>query len=263
MSTNVFLENGTYDVKSCSALEKPFYRPIEAAIRWCNLTAHEAKILEVVGDELLPKLTDFPQWPCLRVNVEKIIYATKNQELRHGRDGRNVLPDDHVAAHRVTVNHADLKNWMQEYFPDQKPAFLFDDIERNLHKSVTVETATALKAEIDALKARLQKAEGCYRELNNEKKELTQKLYAYESRETTDEDSITTLQAIGIMAELLALEDGCYKYRKGESNVNAAAIGMAVSSRAKIRFGDNIRGFDSFNKKISEGLKALEKLEKK
>ncbi len=83
----------------------------------------------------------------------------------------------------------------------------------------------------------------------------------------TDENQpaepITTLQAIGIMAELLALEDGCYKYRKGESNVNAKAIGVAVSNRAKARFGDNVRGFDSFNKKISEGLKALEKLEKK
>lgn len=76
-------------------------------------------------------------------------------------------------------------------------------------------------------------------------------------------EPITTLQAIGIMAELLALEDGCYKYRKGESNVNAKAIGVAVSNRAKARFGDNVRGFDSFNKKISEGLKALEKLEKK
>lgn len=75
-------------------------------------------------------------------------------------------------------------------------------------------------------------------------------------------EPITTLQAIGIMAELLAAENG-YKYRKGESNVNAKAIGMAVSNRAKARFGDNIRGFDSFNKKISEGLKALEKIEKK
>lgn len=76
----------------------------------------------------------------------------------------------------------------------------------------------------------------------------------------TPAEPITTLQAIGIMAELLALEDGCYKYRKGESNVNAKAISVAVSNRAKARFGDDVRGFDSFNKKISEGLKALEKL---
>lgn len=77
------------------------------------------------------------------------------------------------------------------------------------------------------------------------------------------ESNITTLQAIGIMAELLAEVEGCHKYRKGEKNVNANAIGVAVAARAKMRFGDDIRGFDSFNKKISEGLKALEKLEKK
>lgn len=84
-----------------------------------------------------------------------------------------------------------------------------------------------------------------------------------EKQNLTPTESITTLQAVGIMAELLALEDGCYKYRKGESNVNAAAIGTAVSNRAKARFGDNVRGFESFNRKISEGLKALEDLEKK
>lgn len=85
----------------------------------------------------------------------------------------------------------------------------------------------------------------------------------FSEEKNTQVEPISTLQAIGIMAELLALEDGCYKYRKGEKNVNAKAIGEAVAARAKMRFGDDIRGFDSFNKKISEGLKALEKLEKK
>lgn len=74
-------------------------------------------------------------------------------------------------------------------------------------------------------------------------------------------EPITTLQAIGIMAELLAAENG-YTYRRGE-NVNAKAIGIAVANRAKARFGDDIRGFESFNKKISEGLKTLERLKKK
>ena len=76
------------------------------------------------------------------------------------------------------------------------------------------------------------------------------------------DEPITTLQAIGIMAELLAAENG-YKYRRGESNVNAKAIGDAVANRAKLRFGTDVRGFESFNRKISEGLKALEDLEKK
>jgi hypothetical protein len=84
-----------------------------------------------------------------------------------------------------------------------------------------------------------------------------------EDDQTTRREPITTLQAVGIMAELLASLENGHRYRKGEDNVNAKAIGMAVSNRAKARFGNDVRGFFSFNKKISEGLKALEDLEKK
>lgn len=90
--------------------------------------------------------------------------------------------------------------------------------------------------------------------LNTSKEEIIQS--------STPAEPITTLQAIGIMAELLAEAESGQRFRKGESNVNAAAIGTAVAARAKIRFGNNIRGFETFNKKIGEGLKALEKIEK-
>lgn len=53
-----------YDSKSCSALEKPYYKPIEAALRWCNLIAHESHILQVTGEALFPPASAFPQWPC-------------------------------------------------------------------------------------------------------------------------------------------------------------------------------------------------------
>lgn len=91
--------------------------------------------------------------------------------------------------------------------------------------------------------------------------EWQQYLNAKPTTQRHPDDPITTLQAIGIMAELLAAENG-YTYRRGE-NVNAKAIGTAVANRAKARFGHDVRGFESFNKKISEGLKALEDLEKK
>ena len=38
----------TYNPKSCNALEKSFYTPIEAAIRWCGLLSHEVEIMEVM-----------------------------------------------------------------------------------------------------------------------------------------------------------------------------------------------------------------------
>ena len=61
-----------YDSKSCSTLAKLYYKPIEAALRWCGLIEHEARILKETGAELFPPMTAFPQWPCLRQNAEKI-----------------------------------------------------------------------------------------------------------------------------------------------------------------------------------------------
>lgn len=56
--------NSGYDSKSCNALEKPFYKPIEAALRWCNLIAQEEVILRAVGEAVIPTPSMFPQWPC-------------------------------------------------------------------------------------------------------------------------------------------------------------------------------------------------------
>jgi hypothetical protein len=91
-----------YDEKSCSALEKPYYKPIEAALRWCNLIQHETVILQTVGDELFPPLGAFPQWPCLRANAEKVYDAIINDELPCGRDGKTVSAGDHVRKDRLT-----------------------------------------------------------------------------------------------------------------------------------------------------------------
>ena len=117
-----------YDSKSCSALEKPYYKPIEAALRWCNLVQHEAQILTQVVSALLPPIGAFTQWQCLRANTEKILDATLNGDLVHGRDGRTVAPGDHVAKERMTIRHTDLKAWMFRHYPDQKPKFLFDEV---------------------------------------------------------------------------------------------------------------------------------------
>ena len=49
-----------YDLNSFRSIEKLFYSPIEAAIRWCDLIAHEAQILELTWDcsgQLIPDTT--------------------------------------------------------------------------------------------------------------------------------------------------------------------------------------------------------------
>lgn len=159
----------SYDAKSCSALEKPYYKPIEAALRWCNLIQHESVILQTTGDDLFPAVGAFPQWPCLRANAEKVYDAILNGELAGGRDGRTVSAGDHVKKERLTIRHTDLKAWMLKHYPDQKPTFLFDDVERTTHSAINADSFRALQVDRDALKARLEKAMDVYRALKQDR----------------------------------------------------------------------------------------------
>lgn len=147
-----------YDAKSCNALQRPFYRPVEAAIRWCNLIRHEGEILQALGEDHIPKTGQYPQWPCLQANTEKILDAILHGEIPHGRDGKTVAAGDHVRRDRVTVRHTDLREWMAKYHPGAKPAFLFDEIERNAHAAINADSFRALQADRDAARAELEQA---------------------------------------------------------------------------------------------------------
>ncbi len=162
-----------YNPKSCNALEKPYYSPIEAAIRWCGLIEHEASILASMAHHgvHIPLPGQFPSWPCLRLNVEKILDAFEHG-LQHGRDGKPVQKGEHVASYRRTVRHADLKEWMAKHYPDQKPAFLFDEVERNTHAVIDVQTFTALHAKLTALEAERERVLALSREIMAERDRL-------------------------------------------------------------------------------------------
>jgi hypothetical protein len=144
-----------YDSNSCSKLEKVYYRPIEAALRWCGLIEHEGEILQITGENLIPQPSDFPMWPCLRANAEKIHDAVLNGDLPYGRDGRAVPTGENVAKNRLTIRHTDMKEWMAKHYPDQKPEFLFDAVERSTHSAINADSFRALQADRDAARAEL------------------------------------------------------------------------------------------------------------
>ena len=147
-----------YNQKSCNALEKPFYRPVEAAIRWCGLIEHEAEILTALNGVMLPSVGQFPGWDCLRPNTEKIIDAINRGDIPHGREGKDVVHGTQVTPAKRTVRHLDLREWMRKHAPQsQWPAFLFDEIERSTHELCTVEAMQIMQAERDAAKADAQK----------------------------------------------------------------------------------------------------------
>src|SRR5690606_41625220 len=61
---------------------KTYFRPLEAALRSCNLSAHEEQILaEAAQSPTCQPHPCFLRWPCLRANTEKILDAIHNGEI--------------------------------------------------------------------------------------------------------------------------------------------------------------------------------------
>jgi hypothetical protein len=87
-------------------------------------------------------------------------------------NGKVVPTEEHVAPERRHISRQHLKEWIADQFPSDKPAFLFDEIERNSHTAINKDAYQALQAERDGLRARIEKAADEYRKLRVERDEL-------------------------------------------------------------------------------------------
>ncbi|SAK79953.1 hypothetical protein AWB75_04902 [Caballeronia catudaia] len=84
-------------------------------------------------------------------------------------DGRKVPPGEHVAYDRRHVYGLDLKEWAKKIAPSERPAFLFDDVERGIHPAISTEAYQALEAALAAKTHKLEQANERIRELEGEK----------------------------------------------------------------------------------------------
>jgi hypothetical protein len=222
-----------YNTKSCNPLEKPYYKPIEAALRWCELINHEVAILQVVGEELLPPLGAFPQWRCLRVNAEKVYEAVINGELPYGRDGRTVSAGDHVKKERLTIRHTDLKAWMAKYYPDQKPQFLFDDVERSTHSAINADAFRALQVDREALKARIENAEDWAKKIKAERSDLLRQIESLKKQAGAFDpldprERTTLLTIIAVLCKEARLDYTTAAKTAGLIQSTAATMGVSI-----------------------------------
>lgn len=238
-----------YDSKSCNTLEKLYYRPIEAALRWCNLIGYESQVLAKVGAELLPPTDAFPQWPCLRLNTEKIWAAIQDGELQYGRDGKTVVPGEAVRKDRITVKHTDLRTWIKKTYPDQKPKFLFDEIERSTHSAINADTFRALQADRDALKARIVKAEEWAKAMIAEKNDLRD-LNASLATQVKETDPIDTRERNTLLTIIATLcKEAKIDYTKP---AKAAALIQGTAALMQVSIGETT--IEGHLKKIPEAL---------
>ena len=114
-----------------------------------------------------------PNVPCLEPRSRAIAEAIEDGSLPHGReDAKPVRKDDHVAYERRHFFGRELRKWIKKTFPNEKPAFLFDDIERNTHSAISADAYRSLKAERDTLQKQLVNAAKSYRALRQEKESI-------------------------------------------------------------------------------------------
>jgi len=154
---------------------KVFYRPIEAAIRWSGLVQREAHILTTLGNKALPDESDCLQWPRLRLNLMRLYDALRNSELPYGKAGLTCDDSTLLNHPELTIRHVDLKVWMSQYYPDQKPEFLFEGIERQLHPIINLDSVQALLIDREALKLRLNELEQSFQVLQDQHRLLSEK----------------------------------------------------------------------------------------
>lgn len=150
---------------SLPTLTKIFYRPIDAAIRWCNLMHYENNILESAWNSSSSLSKTFPQWPCLHTNMERIIDAIRNKELPYGFFGVTAPHETAIDYRLLTIRHADLKWWMSQNYPDQHPIFLFGNQPLITEQKISIGTYLTLRADRDALETELKAKNTSLREI--------------------------------------------------------------------------------------------------
>ena len=127
---------------------KTFYRPIEAAIRWCGLVILEKEILATVSDEL-PRPKRLSKWPRLALCLDRIFDAILNGELPYGNRGITLYTESPENDPELTIRHIDLRVWLLHFYPEEKPPFLFGLTQQLLHHRISMDVVRALIAERD------------------------------------------------------------------------------------------------------------------
>lgn len=140
------------------------YHPIEAAILWCNLTDHEAEILQVEMSDPGGLLKRFPQWPTLHLYVERICEAIIYGELPATYLGGPIGLSDPIQRAYWSIRHPDLYVWFARTYPHEKPAFLFSR-EGDHSLCVSLGVHLALQADRDVLLRELESLRRTYSSL--------------------------------------------------------------------------------------------------
>ncbi len=224
----------TGETDNCAALKAHYagYSIPQAAALWCGVPEEEVvKVLEE-AKQLSPTGLGRSIWthhkvPCIEPRSRAIAEAIEDGSLPHGReDAQSVENSEHVAYERRHFFGRDLRKWTEKAFLNEKPAFLFDDIERNTHAAINADAHLALKADRDALATRLEKAKTEYQRLRQEKEDLeriNQSLKAMTEKMNVPAERAETSYLNMIAALLAVITEGIPSTETTSSQIGPAA----------------------------------------
>lgn len=157
-----------WEKDNCAAMKAHYavFSVPQAAALWCDVPEDHVDTIVSQATQLSESgfgqgVWCHPDVPCLEPRKRAIAEAIESGELPHGRDDANpVEKNDHVAHKRRHILGGELKKWIEKAFPNEKPSFLFDDIERNTHTAISADSYRALKAQCDTLRGQLDESKG-------------------------------------------------------------------------------------------------------
>lgn len=140
-------EHGCAEIKA----HYTFYPVPVAAALWCGIP--EGQVQEELARCIAVKdaVLRHPTIECIEFRCRAIHDAIQNGELAVAREN-GVRATDYVRPDRRHVYLLELKAWMAEKFPTDKPPLLFDEIERGLHPHITVDSFREINSDRDSLK---------------------------------------------------------------------------------------------------------------
>ncbi|PYF99289.1 hypothetical protein D893_02695 [Thioalkalivibrio sp. ALE21] len=247
--------NKQWETDNCAEMRAHYtvYSIPQAAALWCGIPENEVPDIlneaqQISQTGIGRSIWRHPSVGCLEPRSRAIAEAIESGDIPHGReDGRPVAPGEHVAHERRHFFGRDLRNWIKEAFPLEKPEFLFYEIERNTTSDLTIDSYNSLKAENEMLARRIEKAEEAFKSLRSEKEELEKEVESLRSQFEGNEPPETRAEVayqiiIGALVETI-LGDGPKTKKRLELKNQTALINFLIEEYPK-KFGISQRNLE-------------------
>jgi len=149
-----------YNQNDCENLAAyhAYYPVPAAAMLWCKVPPDEVQeeLNRISPHPHIRGVFTHPFIPCFEARCRVLQDAITSGALPASREN-GVVTTDHIAPERRHISREHLKTWIAKEHPSDKPAFLFDEIERSTHANINAATYMVLHADRDGLRDELKR----------------------------------------------------------------------------------------------------------